>query len=97
MKTGELAKIGATNPEFAMGLHYLTFVNFADMARLLKITRHHLDLLGEKRLQNSKEHVEESPGLANVDFPEPKRKSVLYLLTLKSMVWIGSINASVNC
>ena len=47
------------------------------MAKLLKIRRRHLDLLGEKRLQDGEEHVEESSGLADVDFPEPERKSLL--------------------
>ena len=36
-----------------------------------------LDLFGEERLQDRKEHVEESSSLADVDLPKPEGKSLL--------------------
>ena len=42
-----------------------------------KVGLTHPDLLGEKRLENGEEHVEEPARLADVDLPEPEGKPIL--------------------
>ena len=44
-----------------------------------KVGLTHPDLLGEERLEDGEEHVEEPARLADVDLPEPEGKPLLQI------------------